>query len=167
MLGKAITIQRCTQKSRDEVGALADAFNKMLEALKDAGAQLVDKKYVESIIANMNDALIVLSSEGRIKTVNKTTLNLLGYREDELINQPFGLIYEDSEFQTNGIPKTAARGVSMEEKTLMSKEGRKIPALISFAFLRGEEAPAGMVCVVKDITERKVAEEQILSALIL
>ena len=152
--------------STDEVGALAEAFNKMLEELKDARTQLVDKKYVESIIANMNDALIVLSSEGRIKTVNKTTLNLLGYREDELINQPLGLLYQDADLQTNGIIKATARGLeSKSERTLMSKDGRKIPALISVAFMRGEGEPAGMVCVVRDITERKLAEEQIMSAL--
>jgi PAS domain S-box-containing protein len=165
-VGKGDYTQVIYTKNRDEVGALAAAFNKMLEELKNARTQLVDKKYVESIIANMNDALIVLSSEGRIKTVNKTTLNLLGYREDELINQPFGLIHEDAEFHTNGIsPKAAAGPASMAEKILLSKSGRKIPALISFAFLRGEETRAGMVCVVKDITELKIAEEQILSAL--
>ena len=49
-----------------------------------------------------------------------------------------------TEFHTNGISPTVAGGsISMAEKTLMSKEGRKIPALISFAFLRGEGARGG------------------------
>ena len=43
-VGKGDYNQVVHTKSRDEVGALAAAFNIMLQELKDAGTQLVDRK---------------------------------------------------------------------------------------------------------------------------
>jgi len=55
-----------------------------------------NKKYIENIIKSMIDSLIVVDSEAKIKTVNKSTQDLLGYSEDELIGNDFKMLISDS-----------------------------------------------------------------------
>ncbi|HKI83610.1 MAG TPA: HAMP domain-containing protein, partial [Candidatus Krumholzibacteria bacterium] len=82
-------------RTHDEIGTLISAFNKMVRDLRQQRSQLVDKDYVDSIIANMLDALVVLSPEGRIKTVNSATLKMLDYSEKELVDQPFQILIKE------------------------------------------------------------------------
>src|SRR4030043_710730 len=42
----------------------------------------------EDILATMADSLIIISPERNIVRVNKATLDLLGFKEGELINKP-------------------------------------------------------------------------------
>ena len=48
-------------------------------------ATTISRDYVDSILSSMNDALIVTSSDGRIKRINKATSHMLGYEEAELL----------------------------------------------------------------------------------
>ncbi|TET10581.1 PAS domain S-box protein [Candidatus Aerophobetes bacterium] len=47
----------------------------------------------ESIVETMSDSLLLMTPEGKIKTVNPATLNLLGYKENELIDQPVEILF--------------------------------------------------------------------------
>ncbi len=96
-VGRGDYSQRINVKSNDEVGLLADTFDAMLGQLRSARMQLVEKDYLDSILAAMRDALIVADPEGRIEMVNKATLNLLGYREDELVTRQLRTIISDAQ----------------------------------------------------------------------
>ena len=50
------------------------------------------KEYTDNIVNSMNDSLIVASQDGTIKRVNKATILLLGYTEEELIGKHIGSI---------------------------------------------------------------------------
>ena len=58
--------------------------------IDDLHKTTVSKKYVDKIVNSMADTLIVLEvgPDLRINKVNQVTLNLLGYKEAELINYP-------------------------------------------------------------------------------
>lgn len=147
-------------RKSDEIGALAASFNKMTEDLKET---TVSRDYVDNIIKSMTDTLIVIDNDGKIKTVNQATLNLLGYREDEIIEKPVNMIIAEEEMlMIAGIESFAqtwfVRGVEM---AYLSNGGRKIPVLFSgSAMLDGEGELQGIVCVATDITERKKLEEE-------
>ncbi len=151
-------------QSTDELGELADSFNRMAEELL---MTTVSKDYVNNIIKNMNDSLIVVSPDGNIKTLNQATLNLLGYTEYELLNQPIGIIFEDKELasQWAGLidsMKESSLIVRNIEKIYLSKDGRRIPVLFSSSVICDPDGKiAGVVCVALDITERKAAEEEL------
>ena len=63
-------------KRNDEIGILANSFNKMTEDLRRT---TISKDYVDNIIGSMNDTLIVVDPEAKMRTVNKATCDLLGY----------------------------------------------------------------------------------------
>jgi len=77
--------------TKDEIGIVAEAFNKMTVDLK---AVTVSKNYVDKIIESMADMLIVINSEGIIEKVNRATLDLLGYEERELIGMTVDVIFD-------------------------------------------------------------------------
>ena len=78
-------------ESKDEIGQLAAAFNEMIDKLQNT---TVSKDYMDNIIRSMNDALIVISPDGKIKTVNNATCELLDYKKEEMIDKPIDIVFE-------------------------------------------------------------------------
>jgi len=86
--------KRINISSRDEIGMLVTSINKMTEDLEKT---TVSKAYVDNIIESMIDTLVVVDQIGKIKTVNKSTLGLLGYEEKDLIGKDINMILNDKD----------------------------------------------------------------------
>ena len=80
--------------SNDEIGHLAESFNRMTYNLRKT---TVSKEYIQNILQSMNETLIVLTPEGHIQTVNQATCNLLGYQAEELVGEPVAKIFGEIE----------------------------------------------------------------------
>ena len=137
----------------DEVGQLAVAFNRMLEQL---AATTVRRDYVDNIIRSMAEALIVVDPAGTIRTTNRATLALLGYREEELVGKPAHLILD---------------GVARAETCVgvitafRAKDGRRTPVRLSAAAMLGQDGDIhGQVWVAQDMTESQRAERELVAA---
>jgi PAS domain S-box-containing protein len=147
-------------KRNDEIGALANAFNKMTEDLQRT---TVSKNYFDNIIKSLNDTLIVVGQDARIKSVNGATWKLLEYPEAEIVGRnidfilpPEEKIFKGAGFQTL-IEESA---VVNREIDYVSKSKKRIPMLFSASVLRNKDGTVeGAVCIAKDVTERKHAEE--------
>ncbi len=151
-------------ETRDEIGDLAKAFNRMAEDLEKT---TVSKNYVDNIIRSMIDTLIVVSPDGRILRCNAAVCALLGFEEKELIGQPakmiFGeeLLFKDSRIDNALINSFTAK----KETTYRAKGGGKIPMLFSASILHDSDNNIqGVVCVAQDISEQKKLEDQLRQA---
>ncbi len=139
---------------KDEIGDLAKEFKKMAEELK---LTTVSKSYVDNIIGQMLDTMIVVGLDGTIARVNKAAAELLGYAEQEMNGLSFdGLIATES-FKKNGLSNIRNGqpylGVELE---YVAKDGRKIPVQFSGAMVHESDGKAqGIVCVARDVTELK------------
>ena len=141
--------------SRDEIGALGEAFNKMIDNLDSSRKELVSAKdYTDNILASMIDSLIVIDLDGMIRTVNYATLNLLGYREEELLGKPMSLIFKMKE---EGIPKKTKiqelteKGYIRDYKT---KSGEMIPMSLYTPMMQNQKGKIlGYVCVARDMRQ--------------
>lgn len=116
-----------TMDSEDDIGELGIAFVNMAEDLKDT---TVSKAYVDSILYNMNDSLIVTSNQFLISSINRATSKLLGYSEKQLIGRHISDITEDiSPAELNadliGDPDLLSQLCSNKEKTSSQKTGVK------------------------------------------
>ncbi len=144
--------------SSDEVGVLGNAFNEMAHSLSKT---TVSKSYVDNIIKSMLDTLIVIDPDGKIIKVNQSALNLLGYERDELVGKSIQEIIPDEvstgDSAINTLVSTDA--VVNMEKTYLTKDGKKIPVLFSGAVMKNDGGDIqGIVCVARDIIERKKSE---------
>ncbi len=117
----------------------------------------------ENIISTMTDSLILLDREGNIATVNKATLDLSGYKRDELSGKPVELFFREKDFKKTlldkAMKKEAIRNYELNFKT---KTGDFIPAIFSSSTMMDEAGGiVGIVCIIKDNTQRKQAEEAV------
>ena len=156
-IGKGQLKTRIDINSHDEVGILANAFNRM--AL-DLSKTTVSKTYVDNIIESMLDTLIVLNPDTTIRTINNAALSLLGYSESEIIGKPITDILIES---NSGIPILNVQNTKDSqgnlEKIYLSKLGERIPVTVSQSVMLDENDEIdGIVCVARDIRERKRTE---------
>lgn len=146
----------------DELGELARCFNTMTEQLLET---TVSKNYVDNIIRSMIDSLIVVSPDGTIETVNRATLELLGYEEHELLEKHISMLFPNKSYSTAGhsfgefFQHNAG---NLGEVMYRTKDGRAIPILFSEAVLRDDDGHIlGVACIGRDMTKLKQAEEQL------
>ncbi len=142
--------------TKDEIGIVAEAFNKMTVDLK---AVTVSKNYVDKIIESMADMLIVVNSKGIIAKVNRATLDLLGYEEKQLIGKKADVIFDGAKtghiFLDEIIRTKSVRNLETE---LVGKGTQRISVSLSGSLISDS---GGIVCVAQDNTERKRAEEML------
>lgn len=123
------------------------------------------KNYVDNIIKSMVATLIVTDSKGKIKTINQATLDLLGYRKEEIIGKHVTLLFAKTEEMF--IEKRLSKLINDKkfqnyETAYRTKSGNLVPMLLSGATLKDQEGNLkGIVIVAKDITELKRVEETI------
>jgi PAS domain S-box-containing protein len=116
----------------------------------------------ENIISTMFDSLILLDLEGDIAAVNKAAADLSGYEEEELKGRPAAVLFPGEDQKNDPAKKIIKkRHLKNEDFFLRTKDGKDIPVLFSSSILKDETgAPGGIVCIAKDITERKKLEEE-------
>ena len=116
-----------------------------------------------------NDGMCLVSPEGYFLQANKRFCDLLGYSQDELQTMRFNEVThpEDREIGT-GPAKKMLKGELQNakfEKRYLHKNGNVVWAFVSTILLLDEtDAPLHFVTHVTDITDRKQAEEALLSA---
>ena len=164
---------RADIRTGDELERLGASFNMMTETLRmSQGKIIAAQEYTDNIIRSMNDSLVVTSPDGVVERVNRATLGLLGYRENELIGNQFGIILSSKELDWGDdtgqqwFVDIISRGyVNNLETTYRAKNGRLIPVLLSASLMHGmDNTVQGIVCVALDITERKQAEQVLREA---
>jgi len=118
----------------------------------------------ENIISTMADSLILLDREGNIISVNKATLDLSGYGEDELTEKSVEMLFTEKDFKSTLLDKTIKKeAIRNYELGFKTKTKDIIPILFSSSTITDEAGGmAGIVCMIKDITNRKEAEMAIL-----
>ena len=148
---------RAPVTSNDEIGQLAAGFNRMADALDKS---TVSKEYVDNIIRNMMDILVILSPDKKIVRLNVPTCELLGYTEDELIGQPMDIIF--SLHQSNYEMLLETGKISNLEGTFFSKSNTIVPVIFSMSVMHDMAGNLnGIICVAKDITEQKESVEKL------
>lgn len=153
-------------QSNDEIGQFASAFNKMTGELQKT---TVSKEYVENILRSMFDMLIVTTPAGTIRTVNKALCDLLGYPSEEIEGQSMNkVIYDEKPYSESSyfIELVKKGSIINIEKYYLAKDGRKIPVLLSMSNMCDNKGNnLGVVCVARDITERKRTDKALTSSL--
>ncbi|MDZ7692546.1 MAG: histidine kinase dimerization/phosphoacceptor domain -containing protein [Balneolaceae bacterium] len=161
-IGKGNLDERIQINSKDEIGDLASEFNRMAKNLSKI---TFSKEYVDNIIESMGDALLVTDCEYRIKRVNSSLLEMLNYKEQELLGQPLDILFSDQNNKKIDLLKSA-EDVDNFETSFLTRHEEEIPVNISKAVMQNADGSLkGLVCVASDITDRKKAEQQMKQSL--
>jgi two-component system NtrC family sensor kinase len=110
----------------------------------------------------MNDALILLDKYGKIVRINQVALDLLGYKDKELIGKTMQTFFPEDSKGKDLIDKISrAEIIKNIDFCFFSQPGLQIPIIFSSAPLFDSGELLGTVCLAVDITERKYAEEEL------
>ena len=116
------------------------------------------KYYIDKIIDSMADALLVTTTSGKIKIVNKAVEGLFGYNESELIGQQISMIIDDKNFfkQANQHPPLFPNKFKNVEAVCQTKAGKKISVAFSCSVIQTDvQDLQNFVYIGRDITQRK------------
>ena len=174
-LGRGDFGYRIDIRTGDELGTLANGFNKMGTALKEVYQNLEDKikerttelenikNYLESILKYSTDMIITTDLTGRIVTFNEGAEQMLGYTREEVI----GKLMSDYYFHKGDRDKILNLIQSEEmlanyETQLVRKDGGLIDISLSISLLKDKYGRIiGTVGISKDITDWKKAQKQL------
>ena len=156
-VGKGHLDERVDIVSSDEIGELGRSFNAMVSALQES---TVSKKELNDIIDTTLSSLIVLGPDLTIHSVNRSSLELLGYREKELLGSHFGAIAPETAGQLAAAITGCSDTVRNLQISYRTQKGAQTPVLFSASALCG---PSGeirnIICSAVDIAERQAIAE--------
>lgn len=136
-----------------------------IERQKAENELRVSEEKYRTLFQKINQGLLYTNSQGIIEMVNPEFTNLLGYTKKELIGKLCYDFLVDEENQQFFKKKRENRknGVSEQyESQLVKKSGERIWVHISASPNYDNEGNyIGIMSMIKDITERKIAEQEI------
>ena len=157
-LGSGDLAARVEVPRHDELGRLAEAFNRMAQ---DLDRLLVSRNSVENIFASLMDALLVLSPDQRVVKTNPSAERLLGRSEQDLVGRRMTELVDPDSYRRVFPHLLSEGGLHNAELNYLHRDGHPVPVLFSGALMRDTGGKiTGLVCAGRDITQRKRTEEE-------
>lgn len=141
---------RAQAGSTDEIGELGRSFNEMAAMLAQT---MVSRDYIEAVIESIADAVLVLNGAGKIERTNAAARAMLGGEGPAAGKAQLGDLLAAVNRDPNG-----GRPV---EANIAVHGGESIPVEVSRSVLRENGRVIGSVLLIRDIRERKRAEERL------
>lgn len=157
--------------SQDELGNLIRAFDAMRNQLLSKMDELTQSEvHHRSVVSAVAEGIVTLDNRGSILSINPSIVKIFGYTQDELIGKNISIfIPEDArnmhEEITADAKQNAARIIEMtRDITCQRKDGTHFPVDITVSQIETNTSLV-FVAVIRDITERKQAENALLQAM--
>jgi PAS domain S-box-containing protein len=144
--------------NNDELAELAASMNRMLAAIENSRKDLNTQAQA---IEACGDGIAILNERGEFVHLNRSHARIFGYESpEELAGKSWQTLYSDEEaarFKREVMPALARNTRWEGEATARRKDGSSFPQQVSLASL----AEGGMVCVCRDLSERRKMEDQL------
>ena len=154
LINKISTYLRLIEKEREMNVRLEEQVVQRTRELN------VAKTYLENVINNMGEALLLLEQDGTVKAANPAACRMLDYAEDDLLGMSIGDVFEEEEVeQANAFMGTWLEAlirtgtISSIDARFIAKDQRRVPILFSRTALKDEAGEiTDIICIAKDMT---------------
>jgi len=143
---------------------------------RKAGYELKESEArTSSIVRAAVDGIITVNDRGSIELFNPAASRMLGYTSEEIVGKNFKKLLTDdlsdeqySQYMTNYLMSGESKGFSVgtQEVSARHKSGRVIPVDLSLSEIVMGNGQRLFIAIIRDITERKRAEEEIHKAMV-
>jgi two-component system, sensor histidine kinase len=150
--------------SHDELEAIVTGINMLVEELK---ISTVSRDYMNNILKGVVDLLFILDQNFHIHTINQVVTESLGFELNEVIGHHFFSLANESLGAVIKVTEAINenRNTNHVEFYLKTKDGNVIPTSCSVSQLYDNNNQRnGILIIAKDITQQKLAEEELRSA---
>jgi PAS domain S-box-containing protein len=156
--------------SNDEIAELAIATNEMSRKLRESIENLErsEKKY-RLLFESINDVVCLLNSDSVVLSISPSVEKLLGYKPEDIVGKPLQnlsiLVPKSFEMAIIDIKRMiAGESIESSEYEFITKDGNRKICEISGSPLFYDEQVAGVIYVVRDITEREKMKQQLIQS---
>lgn len=142
-------------------------YKSLKEREEQARAAMLGERRFRELIENAPDAILLVDASGTISIANRTAESMFGYSPEDLMGQNVDLLvpgpsrghhaeYRNA-FVDAGVSRPMGQGL---ELYACRKDGSEFPVEISLSPMQ-TNAGTSVAAVIRDVTERKRAEQQI------
>lgn len=165
----ALDEHRLREEKRQADEALRQYANELEQRVAQRTAELQRAKdSVEIILNHTSDAIAMTDSGGFIRRVNPAFERMFGYRAEDILEQPL-LSLADADDQPT-LQEAIDTARQMEEPgsvelTARRRDGTSFVVDIGLTVMANQDTFAGVVCSIRDISERKRIEQGLRQSL--
>ena len=153
------------QVLKAKVSVFVDLF-RMNEQLKQQAIRQSEERFRLVVDSLQDYAVFMMDPEGRVSSWNRGAERIGGWKQQEVIGELFGKFYIPED-QEKGLPALALREAATESR--YEEEGWRIRKdgtwfwanLVVTALMDDNGALVGFSAIIRDLTERKRAEEEL------
>jgi PAS domain S-box-containing protein len=138
-----------------------------LAVLHDVTLIRLSEERFRTMLQATPDGMLAVNENGRIIMVNNQVLEILGYSQDELLDQSVELLVPGKVGRHDSLNAESIRSANIQSmgsqmpRFALRKDGSEFPVEISLSPFETPEGPAALVTL-RDISQRRQAEEQLL-----
>lgn len=142
--------------------SIAVERSRLLDGLRDR------KEFLENILQNSLDGIVVVDSQDRIKTWNEGARRIFGYAAEEMIGKRTDLLLLAQDRGTNEgdrIREAVEKHgfIRNHECVRQTKDGRGVVLQVSSTLLKDKRGrPIGRSSIVRDVTELKSIQQELV-----
>jgi len=121
------------------------------------------KNYMDTVISSMADALLVTTNTGKIKQVNLAAQKLFDFSEEELINQPISVIFDDNFLLLRIINHYSKINRDLQQFEVVCRKKTREKVLVAFScsvMQKRNKALEDIIYIGRDITSRQRREQR-------
>jgi len=155
------------KRAEEELAANKLSLRTLTEQEAHARAEALAERKFRELIENAPDAILQVDSSGAIVIANRTAETMFGYGREELVGKEVDLLVPEANrsghaqhrkaFAAPGMSRSMGPGLDLFARR---KDGSKFPVEISLSTVKTEDGVA-ITSVIRDVTERKQAEQRV------
>jgi PAS domain S-box-containing protein len=165
LLAFGLSVEYCSKEAQPILASTVEDSSNAIdsEALK---SKLTEERRsrLASIVENSSDAIDSKTLDGILVSLNPSAEKLYGYSEDEVKGKDASILTPPDRIEEmKEMLERVGRGetISDSETECISKDGRRIPLSLTVSPVKDAEGKiVGASAISRDITERKVTEEE-------
>ncbi|WP_316364489.1 EAL domain-containing protein [Candidatus Thiodiazotropha sp. CDECU1] len=144
----------------DEIGQLIHSFNRMSRDLSNTS---VSRQYLNDVLNNLCDALIVVSDDMKILMVNNAATEMIGFDKQRLESMSYYDLIDsrDGVRVKRWLSRLLEQQIESIDARYITAAGSHVLVSLSGAYLDLSGAPGQIITVAQDVSERRKNEEHI------
>ena len=141
----------------DKTIPIKEVFNQQVKSILGRNLNWDDTLSYRALFEQTGEYIFIIGLDFHYITANQKALDVLGYKEHELVNQPVDSVVSQEEELDNEI--SDIQHSQLQERILKCKNGARIPVEISTTIVYDDNnEPAYIQSIARDISIRKKSE---------
>lgn len=141
-------------QTKDEIGFLAETFNKMATDLKEQRKQLVERSVMESLVESIREGMIMIDQENNVVVMNPQARRMLGFNDSEFngyqaLKEKMKLVDLDQSL------RKSRRDNSLIQKEIIMPDNEKQILSCNICPVQSEGNNLGTAIILRDISLEK------------